>query len=401
MRARPRRRALWSGLALLVLALVAWLWRVTAAADGAPSGAAGAMAPVSAVANGSQPEIRGRAASATTAAAASPPAAGPASAPSSAAALAPVDDFEIPPEGLELCGVGRVTPLEIRAWKAIPALGRAALERYEVEMNRRTDAMLPRVAARLSVGTEREQVAARLLMDDPHGAAALALGSGDPVAYRLALQGCARAATVPGAAGCGQLNARRWAALDPTDARPWLALLAQAHSRGDAAAVDAALAEAAARPRLSGNSFVLEAQVARVLALETDPLSRALMVVRVVGIDAATSGHEVFSLSTVCREPARQPVCRTVARQALAAADTLSEATLAQSIAERLGVPPGEQAHDRATLQAALNAYADFSTKVGGFDCAAMGDIADYSIRRVEQGELHLALSLLASRQSR
>lgn len=315
-------------------------------------------------------------------------------APLSVEALAARSGLEIPPDGLEFCGIGRVTAAQFRRWKADPALAAAEIGRYNAELNRQMDAMLTRVAGRLSAGNEREQVAARLLMDDPEGAAALAVGSGDPMTYRLAMRGCAPGTAREAAPGCARLSAQRWAALDPTDARPWLVLMAQAHERGDGAAVDAALAEAAARPRLSGNSFVLEAQVARALAPETDPALRAALAVRLVGMDTVAF-EEVGTLYRVCREPARQAVCGTVARQVLAAADTLMEASVSQSMIERLGVPKDQQAHDGARLRAASKAYVDFSRNAVGFDCAAMSAMAALSNRRVQQGELGLALSLL------
>jgi len=183
-------------------------------------------------------------------------------------------------------------------------------------------------------------------------------------------------------------------------------LLAEANQRGDAAAADEALAEAAARPQLSRGANLLEMQVAPVAELIPDAVTRAQALFKVIGMDAATWAIEYGSLLKSCRgeglrRPQRLPHCRTAARQVLAAATNLGEALMAQTVAERAGVPPEQQAYDAATLKAAQNALLDRSFE-GGLDCASMVRINDVSVQRADLGDLALALSLLpASSASR
>lgn len=312
---------------------------------------------------------------------------------------------EIPPEGLNVCGIGHVSADELRLWADNLAEVPGWIKAREADTQRRVDAGLAQMAARLAAGAEHQQVAARLIMGDAEGAAALAERSSDALAYQLALTACATTSRTA-APSCVRLNSRRWAALDPSDARPWLRLAGEAQRRGDASGAEAVLAEAAARPRLSRGGNLLETQVAPVAALVPDAAVRAQALVRVVGMDAAMLDADSFVALRQCNgealkhpEPLRQ--CRTLARQLLAASDDLLEASAMQRLADRVGVPPGQQAHDAATLEAAAEAFQQKATDVVGFDCASMERMNDFSAQRAAQGELALGLSLLPPKPGR
>ncbi|NCT84676.1 MAG: hypothetical protein GXC94_16135 [Comamonadaceae bacterium] len=305
----------------------------------------------------------------------------------------------IPPEGLEVCGFGRLTVGLLQSWLADMVGARAWMQAREAELERRVNAGLAQIAARLAAGGERQQVAARWLMGDAEGAAALAERSSDAMVYQMALKACGPAARAS-APSCARLSVQRWAALDPSDARPWLGLLAQAHARGDRAAVDAALAEAAARPHLSRGGNLLEAQVAPLADLVTDTADRVNGLLKVIGMDSAVWEVGYLALSRACsgdelQRPQRRQHCRAVASQVLAAASDLLEASLAQTLAERAGVPPAQQAYDAATLKAAQSALQDRAFGDIGLDCASMTRISNVSVQRAAQGELAMALALL------
>lgn len=293
----------------------------------------------------------------------------------------------------EICGIGTATEADLLRAQADPAQGRA-----RAQLQRRAEAGLVRIAARLAAGNERQQVAARLLMDDPDGAALLAERSGDAMAYQMALNFCG--ATREDAPHCARLSARRWAELDPSDARPWLRLMEQARVRKDAAGVDAALAEAAARPRLSRGSFLLETQAAAVADAVPDIADFGPALVAVIGMDAAMPGVDLDVALKACRVEAlgdatRLGHCRTLARQLLANAGDLLDAGLALRMAERAGVPREQQAFNAATLKAAGDRYLERVVSDVGLDCAAMRRTRQFATERAAHGELAMALALL------
>lgn len=395
-----RRRVLWFALLALALGVGAWLARRPAAAtmDGvsAPAASARAASALAAVGaqrrdSGSAPAVR---AIASPAAATAPPVA--------AGVAAQPDEVKIPPEGVEFCGVRRVSADELRRWKADPVWGKAQFEALEAQMDRIGEAATAHIAARLAAGNDHQQVAARLLMQDREGAAALAERSSDALAYQMALSACAWRGE--GAPHCARLTPRRWAELDPSDARPWLRMMDAAQRRKDAAGVDAALAEAAARPRLSRGVFLLEAQAIAVAdAVPDGTFGFALM--RIIGTDAAMQGIDLIAPAKVCNGEAlhdsvRQGHCRALARQALANAADLSEAALAQKLADRAGVPREQQAHDAQTLKDAQLRFNEYALHFEGADCAAMRRMNKLSASRAASGELAMALALLPARQA-
>lgn len=307
----------------------------------------------------------------------------------------------IPPEGVEVCGVRRVPADELRRWKADQALGRAQMQQIDEQTQRIVADGLARISARLAAGNDRQQVAARLLMQDRDGAALLAERSADAQAYQMALTACGRpSGDTP---NCARLSPRRWAELDPSDARPWLRLMEAAHRRKDAAGVDAALAEAAARPRLSRSYFLLEAQSVAVSDALPDAASLGHTLVAVIGTDAAMPGFDFGAPLRACKgeglaDTTRLGQCRALARQALANATDLGEAQIAQTLADRTGVPREQQAYDAATLKAARESFYGLAVDVG-MDCKSLMRLKQLSAERATSGDLAMALALLPPRQ--
>lgn len=282
-------------------------------------------------------------------------------------------------------------------------LARAQVEKVDAEIKRLGDAGLSRIAARLAAGNDHQQVAARLLMNDSDGAALLAERSSDPLAYQLALTACGYDREKP--SRCTRLNARRWAELDPTDARPWLRLLEEAQQRKDAAGVEAALREAAARPRLSRGEWLLEAQAVAVADAvpDAEELGHALLAIN--GIYFGMPSLEMGAPFRACRSealkdnPARLGQCSVLARQSLANATSLSDALLAQKLADRVGLPREQQAYDAAMLKAAQERWTAHALDSLGADCAALRRWKQLSVERAASGELAMALAMLRSRQ--
>ncbi|RTL37911.1 MAG: hypothetical protein EKK53_19940 [Burkholderiales bacterium] len=324
---------------------------------------------------------------------------------SASAAAAGLAGLHIPPEGLEICGIGRMSAEEIRRLLQDPDAD-SRWERKQAALIQRGDAALARMALRLSSGSDRQQVAARLLMGDVDGAALLAAPSADPVAYQLALTACSPWISGGPVARCSQLSAQRWAQLDPADARPWIHMLDAARQRGDPAEIDTLMAEVAARTKLSRGAWLLVSEVASVIETETDDAARGHANVKVIGLDAAMVHIGLLSVMKACdsADPAharRAPHCRAAATQLLAASSDLLEALQAQKLADRLGVPKSAQAHDAATLKAAGEALNERTSAVVGLDCASMVSWTRFSRERGEMGELAQALSLVERRPPR
>lgn len=306
---------------------------------------------------------------------------------------------QVPAEGLEICGVGRLKAPDLLRMLMQPDQARAWYEAGDKEAERRAAQAVVRVAGQLAAGSELQQVAARVLMQDADGAATLAERSPDAAVYAMALAACDAA---PRVGACGRLDARRWAELDPQDARPWLRLLQQARERQDEAGVDAALAELARRPRYSRAGQRLEGALLPVLGGVPDAEDRFRIQVRAIGMDALWGLTDAGALGRACGPalgPQRQAHCRSAARQMLAATDSLSEARLSLRLADRLGVPPAELAYDAATLDAAMKAL----QQQGGdldFDCASHRRMAAWSAERAVQGELAFGLAQVRRQQA-
>lgn len=311
------------------------------------------------------------------------------------------DDKDIPPEGVEVCGVRHVPAEELRRWKADPVRGKAQAEQVEAQQQRIGEAGLALIAARLAAGNEHQQVAARLLMQDREGAALLAERSRDPLAYQLALKACRWHGE--GAPSCGRLNARRWAELDPSDARPWLRVIGDEEQRKNSAGVAAALGQAVTSARLSRGDYLLEAQAVAIADAVPDAAQLGHALIAAIGMDYAIQGIDLplrVCKADALREPTRAEQCRALAQRVLANTSDLLEADLAQRLADRLGVPREQQAHDAATLKAALGRSTTRALEnVAYMGCASMRRAKQFSAERAASGDLAMALALLPGRQ--
>lgn len=391
-------------LLLLLTMLMAWVgrWLLGPASMVADVPALSQGAEPAAVETGQSARVPGSAAPAS----ATPRAAAPSAAPGDWVRMVVGDgEVTVPAEGMTFCGARRVSVDELKRWVADRAHGRRQVERLNEQMLAAGKTGLARLSARLATGSERQQVAARLLMRDLDGAAALAERSRDVQAYRMAFSACRGMGGSGAGPACARLSAQRWAELDPSDARPWLRLMREAHLRNDQAALAAALAEAASRPRWSRASSSLEGEVMASADAAPDPgeLGNALLLT--IGFDAAMDDTwDVTVLSSrACKgdalsDPTRLSHCRTLARQILANTRDILEAQSAQALADRVGVPREQQAHDAATLQAAA---ARFHQQMPDLNptCESLQDMRRFSAERAASGDLGMALSALRASQ--
>lgn len=398
--ARHRRWRWGLAIGLLLLATGGWRWW---AAGGQPDRAD--MASQAARAAAEDAAARGRGLAGAAASAASGVAAAPVDAGAGVSLALGAETVIVPADGFTFCGARRVPVDELKRWVSDRVRGRDEARRLEAQMQVAGKAGLARASARLATGTERQQVAARLLMRDLDGAAALAERSRDAQAYQMALSACRGMGGSGAGPACARLSIQRWAELDPTDARPWLRLMGEAHLREDAAGVAAALVEAASRPRWSRASSLLEGQLLAVADAVPDVGELGNALVLAIGFDAAMDDTwDVAVLSgrackgEALRDATRAAQCRTLAPRILAQTYDLGEAQAAQSLADRVGVPRAQQAHDAATLQAAAARFHEVAPDVSP-TCESLQALRQFSAERVASGDLRLALAALRASQ--
>ncbi|MDR7271358.1 hypothetical protein J2X20_004026 [Pelomonas saccharophila] len=312
---------------------------------------------------------------------------GPAGATSDAGGQAPQTSFEV-------CGVGRASRAEMENAFASEGVNPP----WMGPLTLRKDTALSALAARLAVGSDAEQTAARLLMGDTQGAALIAARSRDATAYRLALAKCGGGAGGDQAApNCAGLSIRGWAQLDPEDARPWMSLAAKALWRRDDAAAAQALDQVLLRRRRSPSSPLLTLAInAREGVM--DEAGLGLAVIEIIGVDAAQSTDEAFvAASRYCsaegiKDASRRHRCERLARWQFEHADSYLDAMLTLGIADRVGLPAEQRPYTREQLDRGMNRMIEQSSQILGFDCASLRRTADWVTQRARQGELRMAL---------
>lgn len=303
-----------------------------------------------------------------------------------------VSQAQAPEDVAEFCGQGQVTKAEFD--KRDDALRNKVLGWMQA-LEQRSGTARSRLATRLAAGTDRQQVAARLMMGDADGAAHIAQRSGDAAAYRLALLGCRRwdGGKLP---ACRGLTVEAWARLDPQDARPWIHLMTDAQKLRDEAAMSRAVDEALQR-RLQGSSSPLLETVFSAGGSVGDPEGMGLLAVEVIGQDAALPKSEVLALLRFCspegvKDAARRDRCERLARWQLSQADDLMDAEVGLTIADRVDLPGEQRPFTREQLKRGQAWMVDESARLSGYDCASLRRISDWTARRVQLGELKTVL---------
>lgn len=185
-----------------------------------------------------------------------------------------------------------------------------------------------------------------------------ALGGSDPRVAGLASQVCANPA-VDSPAACSSLSPQRWAAVDPDNVQPWLAMAAQAQDRGDVATVREAMARAAeARTsRLASAELVRLAASPALQALS--PIEREVLAVDLLGVGTALTEADTLDTWRLCPPgsvgPARVAQCSAIAELLVVSGQTMLERGVGISIGRR----SGWQAERVAALEAEHRAMAD------------------------------------------
>lgn len=158
-------------------------------------------------------------------------------------------------------------------------------------------------------GAEAKAARLRTLAD-------LARTTTDPRLYALAYRACR---ATPARDGCQALGLRRWIALDPGNATPWVFALEDAVAAGDVSGQEEALFQLAASARADDR---YDTPVGPLVAAAgpdgAEPAAAHALAIDAVGLSAAQATY-VFTLSRLCRASAptdanRRQLCIAAAR---------------------------------------------------------------------------------------
>jgi hypothetical protein len=160
----------------------------------------------------------------------------------------------------------------------------------------------------------------------------------DPRIYALAFRTCGTRGPND---GCQTLSVRRWAALDPGNATPWLYALDDAVRAADMSGQEEALFHVANSDRFDDRFHAPIGPIVDTAGTEgAEPAAAYALAVDAIGLSAAQISHEL-TLSQLCRSSAptdanRQQLCGAAARLLAEHSDTLLGHMLGVSLDARL-----------------------------------------------------------------
>jgi hypothetical protein len=296
---------------------------------------------------------------------------------------------------------------------AVHALAAAAL-RASLQVEQDAGATKPATCER---GDERCRLGSQQrhqdLVQTAYGKAAdegrdLALRSGEPAAYQLALHLCA-ALPLPQRPACSDPLLRAWVVREADNATPWLMLAAAEREQGDHQAADEALYRASQAPRISDASRALWgvmgetafAPEAGAVAAGLQPRWAAL----IAGMNYTSLGH----VSGLCSDAVlgdgnlRQR-CDALAQRMVSQGGSLIHRVEGLAIAHRLGWPEERLASLRAHVSALLKQdSSELAAQTALSPCDAVRTHRDRAQQVAAQGEVARLEERLRSsaRQSR
>lgn len=192
-------------------------------------------------------------------------------------------------------------------------------------------------------------------------------------------------------AGCAALTAERWAQADAGNGIPWVELLGQAQSRGDAAGVRDAMAHLASSTHFDMRFFAVPGAVIRKLpengqdlAAGSDLASRAM-------VRAAALAFPAFKpLLDVCRNEAggdeqRAQQCRTISDTMYAHSDTLIPYAISGTLLQQT---TGDGSRRELIKAERAVSAAHWSPATGMTQCGVLRDALHKLGRNAEVGEV-------------
>ena len=167
----------------------------------------------------------------------------------------------------------------------------------------------------------------------------LAIETGDPAIYSLAIGQCRGGAYDMAPGPCQALSWEHWANIDPDNATPWLWIAARAERAGDQEGVEEALAKSSAASRVEAYASALSALALGALPGNTTPLEKAVAGADVISILRVGTPMEILSLcsETAIQQPLRKRQCSAIATALANKGSTFIDVALASRLADRLG----------------------------------------------------------------
>jgi len=168
--------------------------------------------------------------------------------------------------------------------------------------------------------------------------AEMARTTSDPRIYALAFRACHKRGPID---GCEALSVRRWAALDPGNATPWLYALDDAVTAADVSSQEEALFHVANSSRFDDRFDSPIGPIVDAVGPDgAEPAAAHALAVEAIGLSAAQVSHEL-TLSQLCRASAatdanRRQLCGAAARLLAEHSDTLLGHMLGVSLDARL-----------------------------------------------------------------
>lgn len=221
-----------------------------------------------------------------------------------------------------------------------------------------------------------------------------AVSSSDPKAYALAFNSCGGDRRSTGA--CPMLSAAQWARLDPGNLSPWLALLAEARARKEAAAEDEALHRMATARRSELDTFLLPGLVVNAApADDASVLAAWAMADEMIGAASAWHLPGYQHLIDACkggalRDANRRQTCAAIAEVLSEHADTVLERRFGTLIGAHVGWPAERVDRVRgehAAYEASLSATAPSVDGQRGLSCTRLRRDLDHLRRLARLGE--------------
>lgn len=289
-------------------------------------------------------------------------------APASAPEVALVDEESHADDEVQMCGGewvktgadGEVTKEEAEAFerRALEATKRPALEAMEASGDERVQAaahffqgalagVSPDFLSQACAGDDAcvRSASARRQAAEPHRATLvrLAQSSSDPQIYAWAYRSCN--ALDPSAEGtCQLITAEQWARLDPTNARPWLAVASEAERRQDTATLDDAMFHVASAERMEAGWGQLPlALIEHVPPGETHLVGALELAIEAIGVDGI--GLPAYQTATkycgakLLADANRRETCERIAGLLVDRSTTLMDRNIGSSMGKRLGWP--------------------------------------------------------------
>jgi hypothetical protein len=204
----------------------------------------------------------------------------------------------------------------------------------------------------------------------------LAIQTGDPAIYSLAMGQCKGILTDDMASGsCQALSWEHWASIDPDDGMPWLWLAAKAQDAGDLQGVDSALAKAAAAPRMDSYFSALSALALAALPNDSAPLEKAVAGAEVMTTLRVSAPLAIISMCSASemQQPRRRQQCSSIATTLASQGSMFMDLALAAGLADRLGFPEDLRAALKAEKRSAGSVLQSYpwgrSDAASGFRC--------------------------------